>query len=224
MEWSPQKWNWKGRTAFTVLGPELTLAPAAALGVVYCSDKFFPHQLEWLQGIVSEHVVQPHLTWFESRGGSLRKAHEDYDRKKREQMIARGEPVEETAASQGSPKERADLIAGVLVKGIFAMGADLGITLIAQNKISKWLKVSVPPKIAFAEHVAHLGGIAVMAGPGAGKGEEAHYWIKHHLQKLGMGEQRANDWGVALPYIVFPGQLAALGSLAYALTHNGRHL
>src|SRR5579872_3924238 len=85
----------KGKLAMAVLGPEWLLAPPAALGAVYIASQVTPKQLDWVERIVAKHIVEPHLKFFESMEGGLRKAHEEYDKKKRERLIAAGEQVPE---------------------------------------------------------------------------------------------------------------------------------
>lgn len=215
----------KTRTSLAVLVPEFTVAPVAALGAIYCASTLSPRLLKSLEGIVCKHIVLPHLEWFESLSGGLQKAHEDYDQKKREQMIARGESVPEKSSPVLSRQERADVIAGVLTKGAIAMTADLAMTRLAHHLLShsKALNVNIHPAVAYVEAVTHLGGIAIMAGPLARFGENMHYKIAKSLQNtFGISKKKSDDLGTAYPYIVLPGQIAALGSLGLALALNGR--
>jgi hypothetical protein len=244
------------RRAGAVLGPELLVAPPVALGAVYCASTFTPGMLKKIEGVVSKHIVEPHLEWFESLSGSLRKAHVEYDRKRREEMEARAETVPKTSAAPASSgkeqanavagtspassqkeqtnaaaetpvipvasrKERADVIAGVLTKGAIAMVGDVSATLVGQKLAGRLFGVHIPKRTAFFESAIHLGGIAIAAGvPSvAARTEDAHYWIKHRLEKWGMSEQKADDLGTAIPYIVIPGQVAALASLTYSHAH-----
>jgi len=214
--------GWKKRTAMAVVVPEIFLAPPAALGAVYCATQFAPHQLNWLEKVVSKHIVMPHLERFEKLGGSIRHAHEEYDRKKREMLIASGQPVPDKSTPVLSRQERADAIAETLTLGAIAMTADLAVTGMGHHILSKRLNVDVSPRIAFAETGVHLGGIAMMAGPLAYHSENMHHWIKRKLVARGVNDQRADDLGFVIPYIVLPGQVAALSSLSLALACGGR--
>ncbi len=224
MQWNPKTWNPKARLSMAVLVPELTLAPAAALGAVYCASILAPHTLKKLEATVSKHIVLPHLAWFESRAGSLKKVREEYAQKKRERMIANGEPVEELHADQVvSPQERANVIASVLTRGAIAIAADLAATGLGHRYLSKKWNIELRRRVAYFETGVHLGGIAMMAGPLAKLGEDVHHSIKRKLKKVGVNEESAEDLGTVLPYIVFPGQVAALGSLGLAFALNGFH-
>ena len=206
-----------------MLVPE-AVAPAVTLGAVYCAARFAPHRMEALRNLIATNIVLPHLGWCESLGGSLRHAHERYDRERREENLKRGEPVHEVQ-QQSSPQERATVIADTLLKTALALTSDLVGTYALQHLFNHQLHAGIPVgRTAIIESSVHLGGIMMMPTLFAIPAEDLHHGISKIMCKVfGMRKERADDIGVAFSYVVLPGQVAALVSLAAAQGHvNGR--
>jgi len=197
--------------------PEITFAPVAALGAVYCTAQYAPKTLKNIEGVVSKYIVEPHLELFERGAGALQKAREEYDKQKREEMAKRGEKVPEKTGVVQSRQERADVIADVVTKGTLAFVADFGATLLGQRAAGHMMGVQerMKKRTVFFEAGTHLTGVALMAWPFAKRAENWHYGISHGLQHMGMSKEKANDAGIAIPYIVTPGLAAALASVLF---------
>lgn len=207
------------KRAGAILIPELLLAPPVTLGAVYCMTTLAPNTLKHMESAMSKYIVTPRLEMFESLGGSIRKAHRDHDQKKRQELETRHQAIGDSAdAPITSREERADAISKVLTKGAIACATDYLATLAGQRLLAHHLGAPVDKWVAVFESVAHLGGIAIMATmPRAtAVGENEHYWIKHQLKRWGVKKERADDIGTAIPFIIQPGQIAALASLGLA--------
>jgi hypothetical protein len=180
------------RKNIAVLVPEVLVAPVATLGAVYCMQKA-PQQMTWLSNVVSKHIVLPHLGTFEKLGKGLYRAHKEYDEKKNEERIARGEPVK--PEPKESPQERAFAISDGIVRTLLALGADCVATLGSQVALNKALKAGINPfKTAMTESTVHLGVMALMPTVFAKFSENVHYGISRTMQdKLGTDKRYADE-------------------------------
>lgn len=215
-------WSNKTKISVSVLLPELIGAPVATLGAVYCMEKI-PKQMHWLSQTVADNVVQPHLEHFEYFGKGLRRAHQDYDEKKREQQMALGKPVTHKGETLGTRDQRAFDIADGLVKTMLALGADFAATYGLQALLKKTMSVrSMEPfKTAATELSVHLGTMALMPTMFAKFSENVHYGIARTMEhKLGVNKEQADERARALTYVSLPGYGAALASLLYAHSKN----
>jgi len=181
--------------------------------------------MEVLRNLVATRIVQPHLGWFESLEGSLRHAHEKHDRERRKESQGRGEPAHEGVPQTPSPEERAAVIADTLLKSALALSSDLVGTYALQHLFNHQLRAGIAVgRTAIIESSVHLGGIMMMPTLFAIPAENLHHGISKLMRKvLGMRKERADDISVAFSYVVLPGQIASLVSLAAAHEHaNGR--
>jgi hypothetical protein len=203
------------RKNIAVLVPEVLAAPVATLGAVYCMQQI-PKQMNWLSSTVSKHIVQPHLKTFEYFGKGLRKAHQEYDAKRNEERLARGEPIKKEINE--TPAERAFAISDLMVKALVALGADFTATYGLQRVLNKSLGAGIAPfKTAITESTVHLGVMALMPTMFAKFSEHVHFGLSKTMQNtLGTDKKSADERAGALTYVSMPGYVAAIASLLYA--------
>jgi hypothetical protein len=217
MEFGP-----KTKKVLAVLGPELIIAPVAAIGAVYCAHKN-PDQLNKYKEFLCKHVVEPHLKLFLPYEKAIDKAREKYDQEQHEERIRRGEPAEEVAKKQRTDHERAEIISDVLAKGSIAFGADIVATYAGQLVLNSILRAEIPAaKTTFIEAAVHLGLVATLPRLIPGLMEDIHFGLAKFVgNTFHLNKHAADERAVPYTYIALPGQIASLASLAFVL--NKKH-
>ncbi len=215
----------RAKINISVLGAGLGVVPIT-LGAVYWTEKLIPEQMKALKTWVAENIVESNPKIFDALSSGIRRANEKHDKKKREELVKRGESLLEEDGRWSDSKKKAYVISDSLVTVANALLWDFGATIALQKIFNHSLKVdSHPVGTAIVEGVSHLGCIALAPSPlFAGISENMHHGLADMIQRVtGLDREAAKDISLPFTYVTFPGLIATGAALIYAnVKHNGR--
>lgn len=182
---------------------------------VFCTKRVMPRQMDWLRNVVADHVVAPHLEWFERAAERLHRA----QKKRCETDPEYCQPHPALAGiDPESPRGRALTIADGLVTTLLAWNVDFFATLGSQHFINKRLKIDTSPvKTTFVDFAVSLGAVAAMPTLVAKPSEYMNHKISTIIQKMtGMPKDHAEDFSVPIVYAGIPNLIGAAAAMQAA--------
>jgi hypothetical protein len=195
--------------------------------VVGLIEEYLSKPMGWIKRLVSRKLVDPNLEFFEQASSGLRQAHEEYDEKKRAQMIRIGQAVEPLGTKKVIlPRDkRAYDIADTLVTEATGYAVDFAATYAGLRLSNKVLKDKVNPfGNAMKDAAIALCVTTVMIIPGISKmSENIHFKISKILHKtLGVKKEVADDIGIAATYVTIPSFLGTVYTALWPSRFNAK--